>query len=97
VTTSGKAARSRPGVGLDHLLLQAGRCGMRRRAGDEGRVGRGRVLVALLVEVQVAETGVQQVRVTRFPAPVQQRIERGRAVHVGETDAQHPEGIVACS
>jgi len=53
-----------------------------------------RILVALLVDVQVAEAGIQQPGVRALAVLAHVLLERGGALVVGERDAHHPQSVL---
>ena len=63
-------------------------------AGHVGAVDARRILVALLVDVQIAETGIQQPGVRALAVLTHVLLERGGAVVVGESDAHDPQGVL---
>ena len=82
------------GVGIDGLVRQVRRVFIHRITGDEGPIGIGCVLVALLLHVQVAQARIQQPGIGGRRAGGQQPIEGLRTVEVGKRDAHHAQGIV---
>ena len=67
---------------------------MERIFGDKCLVGFGSVLVTLFFEVEIAEIHVDHVRVLGIAALIEKRGNRLGPVHVGEADAQDPEGVL---
>ncbi|MBV6417675.1 MAG: hypothetical protein CMLOHMNK_02421 [Steroidobacteraceae bacterium] len=81
-------------VCLDRLHRKAGGVFIVRIAVDERPIGRRGVLVALLVDIEIAEPRVQQVRVGRRAVLCDIGIERCGAVEIRERDRHDPQGIV---
>ena len=82
------------GVGLDGLHGEVGRVIAVRIARHVGAVrGRG-ILVALLVDVQITESGIKQIGVRPLAELPRELLEGGGPVSIGERNAHDSQGVL---
>ena len=85
---------SAPLVGLYYLYLEQWRLAVIGIARDKGLIRLGRIDVALLLQIEIAQIHINDVAVIRVAAVIQKLIDAGCAVHVGKADAQHAKRVL---